>query len=115
MKFSTRQKRLENNRDKSMIRLPNSTDIMASGISTIVLSSDPNKLCDRLRFLLQEKQAGSNSNLINQEIVAIVDKLLKYKCISQKQHKQLLIEGTPLHNQKYLYVNKFFLLLKSLN
>ena len=47
------------------------------------LPSDPNELCDRLKFLLQEKQAGNNSELINVKIVAIVDKLLEYKCISE--------------------------------
>ena len=66
---------------------------MASGISkTIILSSDPNEFCDRLRLLLQEKHAGNNSNLIDEEIVAIVDKLLEYKCITKKQHKQILIK-----------------------
>ena len=50
------------------------------------------KLCDRLKLLLQEKHAGNNSDIINEEIVAIVDKLLEYKCISKKQHKQILIK-----------------------
>ena len=71
---------------------------MASGISrTIILSSNPNELCDRLRLLLQEEQAGNNSDLINDEIVAIVDKLLEYKCISKKQHKQILIKCNLLN------------------
>ena len=52
--------------------------ILASGISkTIFLSSDPNELCDRLRLILQEKHAGKNSDIINDEIVAIFDKLLE--------------------------------------
>ena len=64
---------------------------MASGISNIIiLSSDPDELCNRLKLLLQEIQSGNNSDLINQEIVAIVDKLLEYKCITKKQHKQIL-------------------------
>ena len=80
-------------RHESMIRLLDQPAIMASGFSkTIILSSDPNELCDRLKLLLQEKQAGNNSNIINEEIVAIVDKLLEYKCISKKQHKQILIK-----------------------
>ena len=67
--------------------------VSASGISkTIFLSSDPNELCDRLKLLLQEKHAGNNSDIINEEIVAIIDKLLEYKCISKKQHKQMLIK-----------------------
>ena len=77
----------------SMIRLLEQPAIMASGFSkTIIPSSDPNELCDRLRLLLQEKQAGNNSDIINDEIVAIVDKLLEYKCISKKQPKQILIK-----------------------
>ena len=62
---------------------------MASGISTVFLSSDPDELCNRLKVLLQQKQAGNNSDLTNEEIIAIVDKLLEYNCISKKQHKQL--------------------------
>ena len=80
-------------RHNSIIRLLEQPAIMASGFSkTIILSSDPNELCDRLKLLLQEKHGGNNSNLIDEEIVAIVDKLLEYKCISKKQHKQILIK-----------------------
>ena len=42
----------------------------------------------RLKTLLQEKHAGKSSDIINKEIVAIVHRLLKSKCISMKQHKQ---------------------------
>ena len=63
------------------------------------LPSDPNQLCDSLKLLLQEKRAGSNSDLINQEIIAIVDKLLDYKCIYKKQHKQLLVKCNLLHKE----------------
>ena len=82
-------------RDRKLIKLLNSPGLMvsASGVSkTIFLSSDPNELCDRLKLLLQEKHAGINSDIINDEIVIIVDKLLEYKCISKKQHKQILIK-----------------------
>ena len=72
--------------------------VSASGVSkTRFLSTDPDELCDRLNLLLQEKQAGSNSDIINAEIVAIVDKLSEYKCISKKQHKQILIKCNLLH------------------
>ena len=65
--------------------------VSASGVSkTIFLSSDPDELCARLKLLLHEIHAGNNSDIINQEIVAIVDKLLEYKCITKKQHKQIL-------------------------
>ena len=93
MNFNTRQKGNKSNRDKSIVRLLRSPAIMASGVSkTILLSSDPNELCDRLKLLLQEKHAGNNSDIIHEEIVAIIDKLLEYKCISKKQHEQILIK-----------------------
>ena len=82
-------------RDRKLIKILNSPGLMVSdsGISkTIFLSSDANELCDRLKLLLQEKHAGNNSDMIDQEIVAIVDKLLEYKCITKKQHKQILIK-----------------------
>ena len=64
-------------------------DERASGdkrISTILLPKNPAELCDRTKLLLQGKQAGNNSDIINEEIVAKADKLLEYKCISTKQH-----------------------------
>ena len=93
MNFNNRQNGNKSDRDKSITRLLRSPRIMASGVSkTIFLSSDPDELCNRLKLLLQKKQAGNNSDIINQEIVAKVDKLLEYKCISKKQHKQILIK-----------------------
>ena len=90
MIFNIREKGNKSDRDKSIIRLLRSPRIMASGVTTIFLSSDPDELCYRLKLLSQEKQAGNNSDIINDEIVAIVDKLFEYKCISKKQHKQIL-------------------------
>ena len=93
MHFDERHVGNKSTRDRTLINLLNSPAIMASGITkTIFLSSDPDELCDRLKLLLQEKQAGNNSDIINDEIVAIVDKLLEYKCITKKQHKQILIK-----------------------
>ena len=93
MNYDTKSTGRPSTRHDSMIRLLNQPAIMASGFSkTLILSSDPNELCDRLKLLLQEKHGGNNSNLIDEEIVAIVDKLLEYKCISKKQHKQILIK-----------------------
>ena len=93
MHFAGRRVGNKSTRDKTLIKLLNSPTTKASGISkTIFLSSDPNELCDRLKLLLQENHAGNNSNLIDEEIVAIIDKLLEYKCISNKQHKQILIK-----------------------
>ena len=93
MNFNIKEKGNKSDRDKSIIRLLKSPAIMASGVSkTLFLSSDANELCDRLKLLLQEKHAGNNSDIINDEIVTIVHKLLQYKCISKKQHKQILIK-----------------------
>ena len=93
MNYDTKSTGRPSTRHTSNIKILESPAIMASGISkTIILSSDPNELCDRLKLLLQEKHAGNNSDIINDEIVSIVDKLLEYKCIFKKQHKQILIK-----------------------
>ena len=95
MHFDTKAQGNKSTRDRTLIKLLKSPGLMvsASGVSkTIFLSSDPDELCDRLKLLLQEKHAGNNSDLINDEIVSIVDKLLEYKCITKKQHKQILIK-----------------------
>ena len=97
MNFNIKQKRKKSERDKSIKRLPNSPAIMASGVTTIFLSENPYELCDRLRLLLQEKHAGNNCDIINQEIIAIVEKLLEYKCITKNQHKQILIKCNLLN------------------
>ena len=83
-------------RDRTHIKLLESPGLMvsASGVSkTKFLSSSPDELCNRIKLLLQEKHAGNNSDIINDEIIAIVDKLLEYKCITKKQHKQILIKS----------------------
>ena len=95
MHFDTKALGNKSTRDRKLIKLLNSPGLLvsASRVSkTIFLSSDPDGLCDRLKLLLQEKHAGNNSDIINQEIVAIVDKLLEDKCISKKQHKQILFK-----------------------
>ena len=72
---------------------------MASGVSTIFLSSDPDELCNKLKLLLQEKHAGNISVIFNVEIVAIVDKIVEYKCVSKKRHEQIFIKCNLLHEQ----------------
>ena len=66
--------------------MPKSPAIMASGISTIFLQSDPNEQC-RIILLLQEKRTGKNSNIFNEEIVATIDNLLEYKSITPSEHQ----------------------------
>ena len=93
MNYDTKSTGRPSTRHTSIIKILESPAIMASGVSkTIILSSDPNELCDRLKLLLQEKHAGNNSDIINDEIVAIIDKLLEYKCITKEQHKQILVK-----------------------
>ena len=95
MNFDQKSLGNKSTRDETLIKLLKSPGLMtsASGVSkTIFLSSDANELCERLKLLLQEKNAGNNSDKINDEIVAIIDKLLEHKCISRKQHKQILIK-----------------------
>ena len=104
MNFDTKALLNKSTRDRTLLKLLNSPGLMvsASGVSkTIFLSSDPNELCDRLKVLLQEKQAGNNSDIINEEIIAVVEKLLEYKCISKKQHKQILIKCNLLKFYSY--------------
>ena len=93
MNYDTKSTGQPSIRHSSTIKILESPAIMASGISkTIIQSSEPNEFCDRLRLFLQEKHAGNNSDIFNQETVAIVDKLLEYKCISNKQNKQILLK-----------------------
>ena len=100
MKFDTEALGNKSIRDRKLIKLLNSPGLMvsASGISkTVFLPSDPNELCDRLKLLLQEKQAGNNSDIIIDEIVVINDKSIEYKCITRKQHKKILIKCNLLN------------------
>ena len=95
MNFDQKSVGKKSTRDRTLIKLLKSPGLMvsASGVSkTIFLSSDPDKLCNRLKLLLREKLAGNNCDIINEEIIAIVDKSLEYKCISKKQHEQFLIK-----------------------
>ena len=98
--FDVRAPGNKSTRDRTLIKLLKSPAIMASGISTILLPSDPKKLCDRWILLVQQKPAGNNSGIINDEIVAIVDKLLEYKCISKKQPTEIFIICNLLHSNK---------------
>ena len=93
MTFDAKAQSNKSTRERTLKKLLKSPRTIASGISkTIILSSDPEELGDRLKLLLQEKHGGNNSNLIDEEIIAIIDKLLEYKIISQKQQKQILIK-----------------------
>ena len=72
------------NRYKYIKKLSSKTS--GSGIDIIFLSSDPNELVDRLYLLYQEKIAGNDSKNINEEMVAIYDKLYEYNILSKENH-----------------------------
>ena len=93
MNFDLKAHGRKSTQGSTLIKILKSPAIMASGFSKRkFLSSDPDELCDRLKFLLQEKHGANNSDINNEKIVAIVDNLLEYKCSSKKQHKQILIK-----------------------
>ena len=95
MNFALKPRSNNSIRDKTFIKLLKLLGLMVSapGVSnTIILPSDPDKSYNRLTLLLQEKHAGINSNLINEEFIALVEKLLEYKCISKKQLRQKLFK-----------------------
>ena len=70
-------------RDRPLIGLLKSSgvSIFASGVSsfhkTRFLSSHLNQLCDRIKILLQKEEAGNVCDKNNEEIVAIVDKMVR--------------------------------------
>ena len=55
----------------------------------VFLPSDPDELVDQLKLLYFEKVGGNDSFLINEQIIAIIDKLLEYECISPSQHQNI--------------------------
>ena len=55
----------------------------------IFLPSDPDELVDQLKLLYFEKVGGNDSFLINEQIIAIIDKLLEYDGISPSQHQNI--------------------------
>ena len=80
-------------RDRTLTKLVKSRGLMlsASGISnTKFLSSNPDELCNRLKLLIQGKQAGNNLVIIIEEMAAIIDKLLEYKSMTPTQHKKII-------------------------
>ena len=78
MNFDERGQGRKSTRDRTPIKLLKTPGlaVSASGVSKILFSSSrPNELRDILKTILQQKQAGSNSNIFNKETVAIVGKI----------------------------------------
>ena len=67
-------------RGKSFVKLPKSPAIMILGISpaTNMLSADTFNFGNRIKLLLQGKQARKTYNIFRKEIIAIVDRLLEH-------------------------------------
>ena len=55
----------------------------------IFLPSDPDEIVDQLKLLYFEKVGGNDNPQLNEQIIAIVDKLLEYECISPSQHQNI--------------------------
>ena len=55
----------------------------------IFLPSDPDELVDQLKLLYFEKVGGNDNPQLNEQIIAIVDNLLEYECISPSQHQNI--------------------------
>ena len=68
----------------------NKRSILASALRTVFVAENPDKLCDSLKSFLQEKRVGNNSNIFSEEVDAINDKLMKYKCITRTQRKKFI-------------------------
>ena len=107
MKFDIKNEGRKKPRDSSIVELFESPAIVASGISTKFLSSDPHELCDRLKLLLQEKQVGNNSNIFNEKTVAIVGKLLEEKSITPCEQNKFRKKINLLHTKKVKQVNVY--------
>ena len=57
---------------------------------SVFLPPDPYELVDQLKLLYFEKVGGNDSFLLNEQLIAIVDKLLEYECITTNQHQNIL-------------------------
>ena len=55
----------------------------------VFLPSDPDELVDQLKLLYFEKLGGNDNPQINEQIIAIIYKLLEYECITPSQHQNL--------------------------
>ena len=75
--------------------------MLASGVHEVIfLSENPNEICDRFSSIIQEKHAGNDTNDFDNEIIAIVDKLLEDKSFTPEQHRQILIKFNLLQTKR---------------
>ena len=77
----------------------NKRTLLASGVQEVIcLSENRIELCNRLRSIIQEKQAGNDNTRFGNEMDAVVDKLLEYKYIISTQHKKKLLKHLLFYN-----------------
>ena len=50
-----------------------------------------------INTITTRKHAGKFSDIGDEETVVILDKLLEYKCMSEKEHKQILFKCNLIH------------------
>ena len=74
---------------------------LGSGLNFIFLPSDPDELVDQLKLLYFEKVGGNDNPMLNEQIIAIADKLLQYQCITTNQHQNIFSSFT----KKYQFVD----------
>ena len=51
------------------------------------LYETPHERCDRLKLSKQQEQSGNDTSRFNNEIIAVFDKQLQYKCTTKTQQK----------------------------
>ena len=55
----------------------------------IILPSDSDELVNQLKLLYFKKLGGNDNPQLNEQIIAIVDKLLEYECITTNQYQNM--------------------------
>ena len=72
-------------------RLASQQQQFGSGFTQFIfLPSDPDELVDQFKLLYLEKVGGNDNPQLNEQIIAIIDKLLEYECITTNQHQNIL-------------------------
>ena len=63
---------------------------VGSGLKFIFLPSDPNELVDQLKLIYLEKVGGNDNPQLNEQVIAIADKLLEDQCITTSEHQNIV-------------------------
>ena len=64
---------------------------LGSGLNKFIfLPSDPDVLVDQLKLYVLGKVGGNDNPMLSKQIIAIVDKLLEYGCITTYQRQNFI-------------------------